>query len=176
MQTAFFDQFMGQLPPESLVVDLGAGEGKYSQALAAAGHQVIAVDKKAPELSNLGTVEYHTMTVDMWLDGLAADFTAGGYLLKNILQFLPKDWVLDHLLPTLMQHTQKGGVIAIETFTQAPNPPFEHTHRSYYSISELRTVFADWEILLAEESENDGPDMHGTQRHFYMTSIIARKS
>ena len=174
MTTSLIYSFLQLLPQSGLVVDLGAGEGKYAKILAEAGHRVIAVDKKPPQDMPTG-VEYETATIQDWEANLPADFRADGYLLKNIVQFLPRDWIAGTLLPFLKDRTSSHGVIAIETFTKAPNPPFDKPHTSYYNLADLMSVFRDWKIELAEEVQEQARDMAGTPRQFHVTRLIAAK-
>lgn len=169
-----FELFTNSLPPHSTVVDLGAGEGKYAQILSSNGHQVIAVDKNPQPLVE-GIEQIHS-SVEDWITNLSPDSRADGFLLKNVIQFIDKDFVFDTLIPKLIHHLNPNGIIGIETFTQPPIPPFEITHRSHYDITELRPLFQGWEMLMSDNIENDGKDMNGNIRHFFITRLVARKT
>lgn len=171
----FFGQFASMIAPGSLVVDLGAGDGALSAKLAASGARTIAVDRKAPETKPEG-VEWIASSVEDWLGGLPEGFRADAFLLKNVVQFFEKDWTLSVLLPKLAARLSPGGVIAIETFSAAPEPPFPKPHSSYYSIGDLKAAFPDWETPLAEETTDEaGSDLAGNKRTFHLTRLIAKK-
>lgn len=161
------------LKPNSLVVDLGAGEGHYAQKLSSLGHRVIAVDKNPqPPKDDITQIQ---SSIEDWISSMSSDLSVDAFLLKNSIQFIDKDVVVQTLIPKLKDITGKGGFIAIETFTKPPTPPFDVTHRSHYALSEIAPLFQDWEILLADEIESDNPDLSGNMRHFFKTQIIARK-
>lgn len=171
----FFGHFASLIPAGARVVDLGAGDGSLAAKLAAGGTRVIAVDRKDPETKPNG-VDWVTSSIEGWLEGLPADFRADAFLLKNVVQFFEKGWTLSVLLPKLASHLSPGGVIGIETFTKAPEPPFPKPHASYYAIEDLKVAFPGWELPLAEEASDDaGSDLAGTRRTFYLTRLIARK-
>jgi len=174
MKSELFEKFLELLPTGALVVDLGAGDGKWSEKLVEAGHRTIAVEKKEVKSPN-GNIDWQNMAVADWLESLPDDFVADGYWLKNVLQFLDKEFVLKKFLPALHNHIHKNGVIAIETFTKSPDPEFAKNHPSYYRTDELERVFKDWEIIWSEEVEKIGRDMKGRERKFFLTRFLVKK-
>lgn len=170
----FQDLFLESLPANGLVVDLGSGIGKYATQMAEHGHQVIAVDQKPYPVEYPG-VKFVTSSIQDWLNNLSADFKASAYLLRNVIQFMDKDYVTQTLFQQVASHLQTGGVIGIVTFTKQPEPAFDPPHKHHYNASEILDAFNGWDVVLAEEVEEDKPDMGGTQRHFYLTRLILRK-
>ena len=95
--------------------------------------------------------------------------------LRNILQFLDKQWVFDVLFPWFQGHLNTGGIIGIETFYQEPEPPFGHPMRSLYSAQELSGHFLSWQEIYLEQYDHSGPDLSGITRHFYTSDILVKK-
>lgn len=171
---AFQDLFLESIPEGGLAVDLGSGIGKYATQMAEQGHHVIAVDQK-PYPVEYPNVEFVTSTVQDWLHSLPENFQASAYLVRNLIQFMDKDYVLHTLFPQIAKYLVSGGIIGIVTFTKQPEPAFDPPHKDDYNAAEILAVFDGWDVVLAEEVEEDKPDMGGTQRHFYITRLIIRK-
>ena len=174
MSNRLVNELINNLQPKSLVVDLGAGDGRWSRVLQAAGHKVIAVDKQTKPTDVI--VDWQVSSAQNWVTDLKNNFRADGWLIKNLLQFIEKDYVLQELLPKIANHTPAEGVVAIETFYQPPNPPFAKPHKYYYSLSDLEAIFGGWKLILAEEVVELGPDLSGHPREFCLTRLVVKKA
>ena len=166
-------QFIEQLSPNSTVVDLGSGAGMYSKKLLDLGHQVIAVDKRI--VLDVPGIDFRHQTIQDFITNLPPDFKADGWLLKNVIQFIDKEYILNTLIPILKARTSPNGVIAIETFFKDPEPAFDHPFASYYHLTDLTPLFSDWNTLYEKKEMDEHSDMNGTIRNFAITSLLVRK-
>src|SRR3989344_4727801 len=128
----FIDTFLDKIKPDDVVLDVGAGDGKYAEMMVARGASVFAIDKQKPEKMIPG-VEWHIGQIENWIEQIDKSIKFNAVFAKNIIQFFDTQFVVEKLLPKLSDHLTSGGFIAIETFYRAPEPSFSKPHRSYYS-------------------------------------------
>src|SRR5690606_42120300 len=121
-------EFIHHLRPNSTVVDLGSGPGQYSKKLLDHGHQVIAVDKKI--VLDTPGIDFRHQTIQDFITNLPSGFKADGWLLKNVIQLIDKEYILNTLIPTIKAHTNPNGAIAIETFFKDPESSSGRPFRS----------------------------------------------
>jgi 2-polyprenyl-3-methyl-5-hydroxy-6-metoxy-1,4-benzoquinol methylase len=154
----------------STMLDLGAGTGRFSLYAASKGINVTAVEKQENYLSGMekiaffskgkeiGSVRYLVEDLERWLPEESYDFI----LAKNILQFLPKEYVLHTLLPRLIE---KGDIVYIETFgdKEVLNVPTK------YSVK-------DFPFSHTKAWEEDSRKMNGDPHHFHMVSALYVKN
>lgn len=159
----------------AMVLDLGAGRGWFAAQLAARGFAVTAVDRDHVPADLSPAVTWIQRDISEWVgEGLPS----GAYdaaLLRHIIQFFDRGYVLGTLLPAVARSIKPGGVIAIETFTAPPEPPFKKNHASHWTLDELRSALPGWEELHAETVDERGPDMSGNERLFHKTTLVAMK-
>lgn len=101
------------LPPNSTILDLGAGTGRLTHPLAAAGHHVTAVDESPEMLSRIHQGE----TVCSTIENLRLDQTFDAVLLASHLVNVPDRAVRDRLLATCRHHVATDGVVLIQRYT-----------------------------------------------------------
>jgi SAM-dependent methyltransferase len=174
MQQAFFQAVLDLVQRDDRVLDLGAGSGHQAASLARAGASVTAVDVK-PAGSALEFVTWEQSDVMEFIASLPLDTIFDLILLNNVLQFLPRDATLNTLIPRLKHAVRGGGIIALRTFFQQPDPPFSRDVPSLYTMSDLTAAFVDWETIHALQERHQGPDMRGVPRHFSIISLIVRR-
>lgn len=116
------------------------------------------------------------MPIENWLKTLKPEDKFDAILGKNILQFFKADFVIKKLLPKLSAHLNPGGIIALETFYRAPEPPFSRPHHSYWTAKDLLEFFSKWTIIFRESVRESGRDMNGKKRIFFLTRLILKKS
>lgn len=170
----FIILFLSLIKKGDDVLDLGAGDGKYSVLIAKKGTHIFAVDKQTP-IKDIAGVTWKTMSIEDWLKALKPRDKFDAILGKNILQFFEAYFVMKELFPKLSAHLNPGGIIALETFYRAPEPPFGKPHRSYWTDKDLRKIFPKWTIVFKESVEEWGRDMEGKKRIFFLTRFILKK-
>ena len=169
----FTKKFLDLVWPSQTILDLGAGIGTYSEMFADRDALVTAVDKHIPNQigDNITCVR---MTAEKFIT--QDEHIYDGAFFRNIMQFFDKTWTFEHLFPWLGNHLKPGGVIAIETFYQEPNPPFDHPLASLYTMQELQQYFGSWQEIYARHYEHKGSDMSGRNRQFYISDLIIRRN
>ena len=170
----FTSEFISLIRPGSRILDMGAGIGTFSQMFADKGALVTAVDIKIREGLD-ENIASKKLKVEEFVMHNSNDIYDVAFM-RNILQFLDKEWVFEILFPWLDEHLTRGGVVGIETFYKEPMPPFDHALRSLYTIRELAEHFLLWQELYSEQYEEYGPDMSGNFRQFFLSDLIVRKA
>ena len=161
------------LKPGNHVLDLGAGVGDFARMFVEHGAKVTAVDPIV-----MTQPDPNIKTKPMRIEDFYNEHNSDQYDLifaRNILQFLDKNWVFATLFPWLEGHLTPNGIIAIETFYQNPNPPFDQPMRSLYTLQELTAHFMSWSEIFAREYNHQGLDMSGQSRQFFISSLIVRR-
>jgi len=172
-QPNFTSAFIALLQPGWTVLDIGAGEGKFTQMFLERGMKVVAVDPKT-SLQSTDTLTVKQMTIEEFC--ASDDVTHYDAIFsRNAVQFMPKSWVTSTLVPWMTSHLSTSGVLALKTFFQPPEPPFARPIPSLYTLAELQAYFPEWESVMAEQYEHDGLDMNGVSRKFFSTDLIVRK-
>ena len=169
----FIDRVIKYIRPNFKILDLGAGQGEQARLFAKvkSGVQVVAVDlKEPPKLFN--NINWITQDVREYLAETDEKFDL--IVLKNILQFLPKEYVLNQLPDVLKNHLKPDSIIAIQTFLKNPEPSFKKPAESLYFLEELREKFKDMSVIHEDQLTTDGKDMEGQMRKFYLTEIIVK--
>jgi len=151
-QSPLLDMAVAQLEPNSLVLDVGSGNGRNSLYLADLGHQVMALDI-APEylldlerqalslgriaaqniLPVVGDISEPMFREDMF------DIVVANY----VLQYVDKPIVHD-----LQDLTKPGGLNVVEAYIGTPDQQSAKRQWSLYEPGELKALYqqAGWEI------------------------------
>lgn len=158
----------------SRVLDLGSGNGRIAAKLAGRGAQVIAVDR-VQQSEPLDGVTFISAEVVDFVERLPAAKLFDLILLRNLIQFLYFEIVVEQLLPKLQSHLRPGGYIAIGTFYRDPDPPFDRPAQSVYTLNDLRQFFTDWTEVFADERKELMNDLRGKERLFFVTELIFRR-
>lgn len=174
MAKRFFGQVLEAVLPTHTAVELGAGDGWTASRLASNGAKVIAVDKKTKPEGLPPDVEWREEAIDKWLAGLATNFKADAFFVKDAIRFHEKPWVAETLLPALAERTNSGGIVAVQTYRQEPAPSYRGI-KCLLSPAELKAAFPGWEILREEEVTEHAPETAKTKRAFFLSRFIARK-
>ncbi len=162
------------IEPGSKVLDLGAGDGRWSKKFAAVGAKVVAVDRRtSPE--SIPEIAWQVSEVQKYMNQVGDSDNFDLVFLRHLLQFLPKRDAVESFLPQVSRHVRNGGLVAIQTFFAQPKPSFPNPVPSLYSLNELLPVFGTWEKLWQLQSVQTGQDLAGTPRVFSVTELIVRK-
>ncbi|MGW7544712.1 class I SAM-dependent methyltransferase [Streptomyces sp. NPDC054770] len=102
------------LPPNARILDLGAGAGRLTHPLAAAGHHVTAVDESAEMLSRIHRAE----TICSTIESLRLDREFDVVLLASHLVNVPDTAERNGILATCRHHVAEDGVVLIQRFTR----------------------------------------------------------
>lgn len=170
----FTNTFLSYIQPGQHVLDLGAGDGKFAQMFVERGGKVTAVDTHPININDAMIVSKQMTIEDFCVTESAEKYDL--IFARNAIQFLDKNWALESLLLWMEEHISSNGIIAIETFYQEPEPPFDHPMRSLYTLKELTGYFMSWNELYAQEYSHVGLDMGGQTHKFFVSSLIVQKA
>jgi SAM-dependent methyltransferase len=104
------------LIPQGEVLDLACGGGRHARLLAAAGHQVLAVDRDAAALERVAGKGIGTLQVDLEdpaEGGVCWPFEAGRFAGIVVTNYLHR-----RLFPHIVAALAPQGVLIYETFAQ----------------------------------------------------------
>jgi SAM-dependent methyltransferase len=101
------------IPPNARILDLGAGAGRLTHPLAAAGHHVTAVDESAEMLSHIHEAE----TICSTIESLRLDRKFDVVLLASHLVNVPDAVERNGILAACRHHVAEDGVVLIQRFT-----------------------------------------------------------
>lgn len=134
------------MPGDAL--DLACGLGRHALYLASQGWRVVAVDAVARVIEPLAAIPgIAAITAD--LEAAEFRFEAEGYHLICLVQYL--QW---NLLPKIRMALRPGGLLALEAALEDPRPGIRAMNPAFLSRpGRWREEFADWEIVLYEETE-----------------------
>lgn len=171
----FSEKALEFVQPDSKVLDLGAGNGWFSKECLQRGAIVTAVDQKRL-VENLPEIDWQTVSIQDFIDQLPTSNTYNLIYSRNLIQFLDADWVETTLWPILLERLESGGIIAVQTFYQDPEPPFETRLSSVYTTNDLKKILPGLEVILEEQFSKQSPDMMGIPRMFFITNLIVKKA
>ena len=148
-----------ELVPQGSAVDLGAGDGRHTLALARHGWEVTAVDtsevglQKLQEYANaLNQKKIQTIQADIsvWEPEQEVDAMVTAFVLHHLTKLQAQT-----LIKRMQQKTRTKGVHAIATFT--PEGDFYREHPSegwfYPTKEELVDLYQNWEVIYVQEEE-----------------------
>lgn len=171
-KTSFTTVVMRYLESGMRVLDLGAGDGRWSEKFAGVGANVIAVDRQ-PSEKLFPEIDWIVSDAQDYVDRLQPQDTFDLIFLRNIIQFLNSTKVLESLLPKLAGQLSSHGMIAIQTFYHDPIPPFPRPLASLYHVGNIQGAVKSLQTVWSQEEKTSGLDLAGQPRTFFMTEYIA---
>ncbi len=163
-------------------VELGAGEGRNSLFLASNGFEVSAYD-----ISKVGIGKIAKRAAELKLNVQAEVADVRALNLQRNFDVVASTYMLHHLsreealalVKRMQEHTNPEGLNAITVFTKSGdfykgNP---ETDRFYPDAGELKSLYAEWDILEYEELEVPAVDTKpdGSQMSNVAARLLARK-
>ncbi|RQV94070.1 methyltransferase domain-containing protein [bacterium] len=165
----------------SLILDVGCGEGRNSIFLSTQGHIVDAFDisskgiEKSKYLANRKMVNVNFFVQDLCSYRFGKDYDV--ILTHGVLHLIEKDSRND-FLTVMKSHTKPGGFNVIGIFTNRlpatpDNVPFT---KSLFDVGELPARYSDWEVI--HHCEGTFEDTHPGEIHHEhaFERIIAKKT
>lgn len=178
--TVDVNEYYAIFPPDSLVLDVGCGEGRNSIFMAKLGHTVDGFDisengiAKAREAAKAVGVEVNFFCCDLGGFEFEKDYDV---ILSHGVLHLPQKEVRDRFILKMQEHTKPGGYNAVGIFTNRlpatpDNAPFTH---SLFDVGELPAKYQGWEIV--HHLEGTFKDTHpgGIHHEHAFERVIARK-
>ncbi len=157
--------WLPKLPTHGLALDVAAGAGRHSLALAGHGLHVHAVDISIEGLKLLNKKKDTAMNIQPIVLNLEQ-----GWLPRASYQVIINFLYLERAIwQTIRRQLAPGGWLVMETFTidQLKFPHKKHIKRDFLlEREELKAGFSDWEILFYDE---------GLHKENYSARLVARK-
>jgi SAM-dependent methyltransferase len=138
------------IPPGASILELGAGVGRMTHPLVAAGHPVTAVDESAEMLEHIRGAE----TVQAKIEGLDLGRRFDAVLLASHFVNVPDAEERRRLLFTCRRHVRDGGCVLIERYVPEWFDDADETERSLGPVTvRLRDIERPAPGLLAATVE-----------------------
>lgn len=163
-----------------VAIDLGCGAGIDTIALLKQGWSVLAIDSQADALSTLAascppSYQNRLQTKMAPFESLTALPSAQLINASYSLPFLKPDdfysvWAL------ILTSLPPGGLFSGTFF--GINDEWNRTTRTamtFLTTQDLRQLFADFNLALFEEDEQDEPDTRGCMKHWHRYWVVAEK-
>jgi trans-aconitate methyltransferase len=159
-------------PAAKTFLDLGCGQGFISLYAAARGLYVDSVDintEVPSSLQDIANVTYTAADLNTWKSTKKYDIIVA----HQIIHFLPKEYVLRKLLPTLCDLLNPGGVLEISAFTTEETLDVP----TKYTLEEVVKVLAvsDVEIMKQEAISYNGMHRKLGAHTFHELQVIVKK-
>lgn len=178
--TVDVNEHYGIFQSNSLILDVGCGEGRNSIFLAKLGHTVDAFDiskngiAKAKKIAKAVGAEVNFFSQDLGSFEFEKDYDV---ILSHGVLHLPEKEVRDAFIKKMQEHTKPGGYNLVGVFTNRlpatpDNAPFTH---SLFDVGELPAKYEGWEIV--HHLEGTFRDTHpgGIHHEHAYERVIARK-
>lgn len=159
-----------------VALELGCGAGAGVEFLASKGLQIIAVDQEpeALELTKARLKPNHEVHLvraqfqDLGLDANSLDIIYAGFSL-----FFLRAWEFGQVWQRLLKALKEGGIFAGQLL--GVNDDWAERGYTVHTLNEVQSLLHPFEILYFEEAERDGKTMVGTEKHWHVFHIVARK-
>lgn len=178
--TVDVNEFHGIFAPNSLVLDVGCGEGRNSVFLTQKGHTVDAFDISESGIEKAKQIAHELgLSINFFQQDLGTFVFEKQYdvILSHGVLHLPYKDVRDDFILKMQQNTKIGGYNVVGIFTNRKpatpdNAPFTH---SLFDVGELPSKYAGWEIV--HHAEGVFTDSHpgGIHHEHAYERIIAKK-
>lgn len=162
------------LPAEGDVLELGCGVGTGARWLAAKGLRVLAVDalpeaiSKAEEFSTPENLTYrcaYMQTLDLAPGSF--EVVVAGFCLFFLS---PEDFA--GFWPRLVSSLRPGGLFVGQFLGERDDWAKDYLAQTR---AEVETLLGPFDVLQLEEVERDGKTSQGTEKHWHVFHVIARK-
>jgi SAM-dependent methyltransferase len=160
-------------PGEAL--DAGPGGGRDTEHLLRAGWRVTAVDASPSSAAALRRLPRQRNLT--FVASRIEDFEPAGYELVNAqfsLPFIARDRY-GAAIRRLRDSVRAGGVMAATFFGQQDQWNEPGTELNFTTETEVRDLFAGWELVELTEIEEDGKTADGSPKHWHVFHVIARR-
>lgn len=163
-----------QLGRVGKALDLGCGAGRDTRYLLARGFEVTAVDRESASLAALADLPGEHLHL---VQSAFEDFTFGQYDLVNAhfsLPFTRKDRFAT-IFARLKSSLKPGGIFVGQFFGVNDTWNVPENSMTFFTAEQARQQLAGLEILEFEEEDQDGATADGTQKHWHIYHLIARR-
>lgn len=155
-------------------LDLGCGAGRDTRYLLAQGFEVTAVDREAASLAVLSELSSERLRC---VQSSFEDFVFEQYYLINAhfaLHFIQKDH-FPIVFSRIKVALKPSGIFVGQFFGIKDTWNVPETTMTFYTPEQARELLAGLDIVEFQEEDKDGEMADGTQKHWHVYHIIARK-
>ena len=178
--TVDLNEYVNILSENSLVLDVGCGEGRNSIFLASKNHIVEAFDlSEAGIIKAKSIAENMNLNIKYWVQNLSEFKFLKEYnvILSHGVLHLPEKQYRDEFIINAQKNTKIGGFHFIGVFTNRlpatpDNAPFT---KSLFNVGELPEKYNEWEIIHHLEGTFSDEHPGGIKHEHAYERIIAKK-
>ncbi len=157
-------------------LDLGAGTLRDTKFLLQEGFRsVVAVDIEPSVQDRAKNIEDDRLRV-VTASFQTFEFEKDAFDLvnaQNSLQFIPRE-SFDEVFMKIKGSLKEGGIFVGSLFGE--NDGWEGaSNMTFLSLAQLQGLFSDMEIIELREEEKDAPTVAGSDKHWHIFHVIARK-
>ena len=178
--TVDLEKYAYIIPNQSLVLDVGCGEGRNSIFLAKQNHIVEAFDLSEAGIEKAKTIARSlNLNINFWAQDIKDFQFAKKYdvILSHGVLHLPEKIYRDEFIINAQENTNIGGYNFIGIFTNRlpatpDNTPFT---KSLFNVGELPEKYNGWEIVHHLEDTFSDEHPGGIKHEHAFERIIAKK-
>ena len=168
------------LAPDTVVLDVGCGDGRNAIHFASRGFRVRAFDISATGVRKLkARAGSRDLEIDAWVQDIREfkfDRSYGLILCHGVLHFLEPRFC-NQFLEVMRRHTAQCGLNVHTVFTNRLKPPSDLTPflQRIFKEGEIRDMYRDWEIELFESYIKVDEHPGGIRHRHPINKLVARK-
>jgi tellurite methyltransferase len=178
--TVDLEKYSYIIPNQSLVLDVGCGEGRNSIFLAMQNHIVEAFDLSEAGIEKAKLIAQNmNLNINFWSQDLQNFKFTKKYdvILSHGVLHLPEKIYRDEFILRAQENTKNGGLNFIGVFTNRlpatpDNAPFT---KSLFNVGELLEKYNGWEIIHHLEGTFSDEHPGGIKHEHAFERIIAKK-
>jgi len=161
------------LPKEGKALELGAGIGTGARFLLDHGLTVTAVDAEPEAAEALRQFLPAKHVIEALMQHVSLGYKAYDVVVAGFSLFFLTRAEFEAFWPRIVTSIKPGGLFMGQFLL--PNDDWGKAGYLTHSAEELQSLFAPFQILHKEEVERDGKTSQGTDKHWHVLHVLAKK-